>query len=287
MKKFSLIFILLWQCIIADAQTSVYHEFPDSNATWNVFWSSWGYGLQTGNYVYTFSNDTIINGLTYHKINGYAAAIREDLIQKKVYVIPLFDSVPQLLYDFNLNVGDTLKGYLGISSTSYGDTVTTIDSILINSNYRKRWTIHADARITFGNKYYIIEGIGSSKGLLQQYQDFESDSNLECFSQNNQTIYPSADSIMNCASLTSISDKRGIEKLYIFPNPTNGKFQVKLLGIIGNILEITDVLGNVIMKLGIKNDTIEIDLLSQPEGVYFVRVSNSSGNFAMKKIVKQ
>ncbi|MBK6397641.1 MAG: hypothetical protein IPF75_05100 [Bacteroidetes bacterium] len=47
-----------------------------------------------------------------------------------------------MLYDFNLEVGDTVHGYLGSWLFSNNlDTVTAIDSILVGNSYRKRWSI--------------------------------------------------------------------------------------------------------------------------------------------------
>src|ERR1700746_2350414 len=141
MKKL-LLFTFLSFCFISiKAQSWVYHEFPDSNAVWNVSYQETGVGF-CGEYSYTISNDTIINSVTFKKLNktgrdfsmtytssappiwncdhsistptyyNYAGAMREDVLQKKVYYIAMGDTTQQLLYDFNLNVGDTLKGYL-------------------------------------------------------------------------------------------------------------------------------------------------------------------------------
>ncbi len=305
MKKLSLIIILFWQCTIADAQTSVYHEFPDSNATWNVFWSHGGLEY-CAEHVYSFSDDTLINGLVYQKIvdssygynwarnnwlpYGYCDtrytsapsigyfAIREDIPQRKVYIIPSGDTIPQLLYDFNLNVGDTLNSYI----VPVPIIVLSVDSILINSDYRKRWTYNTDIAT-----FYIIEGIGSSCGLLEA-SFFELGSNLDCFSQNDQTLYPAYDATSGCVFITSILENKEMEnELFILPNPSDGKFQVKWNGIKANTLEITDILGNIIVEFRIKNSVMDLDLTSQPKGIYLIKITDSSGNFAIKKIVKE
>src|SRR2546428_7387968 len=79
-------------------------------------------------------------------------------------------------------------------------TVTSIDSILIGNNYRKRWNTNSS--------FSIIEGIGSTLGLLDFCYYLVSPTNfLICFHQNGQTLYP--DTINNCSL---ISDVNGVSK---------------------------------------------------------------------------
>ncbi|MBK5285115.1 MAG: hypothetical protein JJE25_06900, partial [Bacteroidia bacterium] len=95
MKKFFFFFLI---SISVEAQTSVYHPFPDSNAVWvvgvscNVFPCSCGFFTR-----YTMGGDTLINGNIYHKIIqdgipicnpcgcfyiGYYQFIREDTLKR-------------------------------------------------------------------------------------------------------------------------------------------------------------------------------------------------------------
>src|SRR6266853_1395317 len=110
MKKlllsFSLFLFLLTQ---TKAQTSVYHPFPDSNAVWNQ-----GLGISEGCggpyrdfsefYSFVFDGDTAINTNQYHKLyrpfidtpycglyaqsTGYMAGIRQNILNRKVYIVP-------------------------------------------------------------------------------------------------------------------------------------------------------------------------------------------------------
>src|SRR5438270_681988 len=107
MKKL-LLLILTLVTLVVNAQTSVYHAFPDSNAIWNVGHSIAGgpYGLESFYYSYTISGDTTIVATTYHKIwvpavvhttqhsptevfpGYYAGSIRQDTIIRKVFFVP-------------------------------------------------------------------------------------------------------------------------------------------------------------------------------------------------------
>jgi hypothetical protein len=311
MKKNILFLFVLFQCGFTQAQTTVYHSFPNDSAVWNVSYQDyWNYDCR--NYSYSIIGDTIINSTTYHKIweqgesflmkdippqpiptctnqilgtySRYSGAIRENISQRKIYFLPPTYTVESLLYDFTLNVGDTIKGYF---NTYAPIVIQSIDSILIGSQYRKRWNIPPMCGWG-GPAPRIIEGIGSVFGLLELPCGIEKNSRtLECFSQNNRTLYPNYDATTGCVILTTVIEKEDIKNISIFPNPSNGKFQLTLNNLKLNTFEITDVLGNIILRSEIKNETTEIDLSDRSTGIYFVRISNSKGNFVVKKIVKQ
>src|SRR5688572_13337561 len=161
--------ILLLVVCGSQAQTNIYHPFPDSNAVWNVFASGCCTASCPGpindpviddfTFSYFISGDTLVNGLTYHKLyksgshhqhcvlgtsvdnwnfynNVPAGVFRQDTAAKQVYKLASFNQ-ECLLYDFNLNIGDTLKG----DCMNWGSCaiVTSIDSVLVGGNYRTRY----------------------------------------------------------------------------------------------------------------------------------------------------
>lgn len=312
MKKFLFFLLIVWQINALEAQTNVYHPFPAANAIWNVSYQDyWNYNCQ--NYSCSIPDDTIIGSVTYHKIwkqgksllmidnspnplpvctnqitstySYYAGAIREDLPQKKIYFLQPSSTTEQLLYDFTLNVGDTIKGYFS-SNFPPPLIIQYIDSTLIGTQYRKTW--HIDPSNGWGGMPQIIEGIGSIYGLLGTPYTYEKTwIVLECFSQNDQTLYPSYNAANGCALITSVKEKNEFEGISVYPNPTSGKFQLKFNNQKIVLLEITDVLGKIILKKQLEKETTNIDLSAHPNGIYFVKAFDSKGNFVMKKIVKQ
>lgn len=306
MKKLLLISLLVWQVNIALAQTNLYHPFPAANAIWNNHYMDCFF-YDCYDYSYYMPGDTTLNGNTYHKINkqvqlyamistvtqycslgccctnqvignsnSYVGALREDAGQKKVYIVQADSSLEQLLYDFNLNVGDTVKGYFSYSPSLI---VTSIDSVLVGGAYRKSWNLNQQPMS-------IIEGIGLIPDFLK-IPWWEAAVELNCFSENNQKLYPTYDPTSGCALITSIKEKEELADFSIYPNPSNGKFQLKVNNRKSALLEITDILGNGILKKQIQNEITDLDLSEHPNGVYFVKITDSKGVFMMKKIVKQ
>jgi len=239
MKKLLFLLFIFWASA-SNAQTSIYHPFPDSNAQWNIYYWEYGWpGVFEEFYSIEISGDTTINSLQYHKLftpyiqssgisksnqisSGYNGAIRQDTVNRKVYIIPRFELVEQLLYDFTLQVGDTVKGFI----EPYGnqkDVVISIDSVLIGDNYRKKWNINLSYQIS------VIEGVGSTYGLIEKSPvtgaDFP-DISISCFRQNNNTIYP--DTITNCDLITAIHPiPKTNDLINVFPNPSDGKFNIE------------------------------------------------------------
>jgi len=275
------------------AQTNVYHPFPDSNAVWNEQYDYYDFypsPICIDNYSITINGDTMINGLLYRKLltpfvqhqyipphfvgpqvlTGYLGALRQDINDRKVYFVARYDSLETVLYDFNLNVGDTI-----IARTFCAVTVSSIDSILIGSDYRKRW-------VSYGSilgPVEFIEGIGSSKGLLSSW-DCEGDGygkNLNCFQQDGVTLWPFS-SATDCNLITTIEESLSSKVLYeLSPNPfrihskivTYAEFdQLEIFNSIGIRVRTQKVCGNEII----------IEKGALPVGIYFF-ILGSSNNY--------
>ncbi len=200
MKKLFLFAALILEFGIINSQA--YAPFPDSNAFWNEFQYHQGQCDPPDycKYTYYLQGDTILNSQLYHKIYSndsysisYVGGIQE--IDK---IVSFFDrdcSAPVLLYDFGLNVGDSipLSCMLCDEEEPLYMKVNSIDSVLIGDmSYRKR--INFD----YGPSQSWIEGIGSVSGLLYPYYScFTCICGLElvCFEQNNIVLYQNENNV--------------------------------------------------------------------------------------------
>ena len=303
MKKILLVSFTLITFFV-NGQTSVYHPFPDSNAVWNIdgecFCTYSPYPPYSGYEIYsiTISADTIINSQTYHKLkipfvqtdgsscnlfvttSGYTGAIREDTTNKKVFFVPPSENTEQLLYDFTMQVGDTVKGYL--ENYVYAkDIVQSIDSVLVGNSYRKRWNIN-------GSGYYnmqLIEGIGSTYGLIEP-SPIGLDGNqysITCFRQNGQSLYP--DTTSNCGLITSVNSiGKTSNEIKIFPNPSQGSFTIDFDKAEIEEIQLMDILGNIILRQKNINQTqINIDNLNS--GIYILTIIDKGNKTTNRKII--
>jgi hypothetical protein len=286
--------------ISGNAQTAVYHPFPDSNAIWNIqdYYQCW---LSPYNYVgqfysITFANDTTIGTQSYHKLtipffqtvasscvsgsinlNVYKGSIRQDTTNKKVFIVPPSSITEELLYDFTMQVGDTVRGYLE-SNASPRDIVQSIDSVLVGSTYRKKWNINSGYNISF------IEGIGSTYGLLELSPGCITDQleySITCFQQNFQTLYP--DTTSNCQLIDAVNSEEIIsDQVKAFPNPCNGSITIDFGKMESREIILTDLLGHLIFQEKIINQSqFKIDNLQR--GSYILTIIDKTNNTAVRK----
>ena len=296
-KLFLLINVLL--ALSSVAQKSIYYPFPDSNAQWNMHLSLMGYPGPAHEEFYSIiiSGDTLINSLSYQKLvilfvqssgksttslitPGYKGAIRQDTFNKKVFIIPPTTVTEQLLYDFTMQVGDTVRGYIE-TNTNPKDVVESIDSVLVGNNYHKRWSINPNYYISF------IEGVGSTYGLIEYSPGGVvdlADISTTCFQQNGITLYP--DTISNCELITSIAPKDNKNEAFrIYPNPFHGSFTVEFDKSI-NIEEIrlTDIFGRIILKQQTGTLT-KIEIGNLQDQIYILTIIDKDSKTTNEKII--
>jgi hypothetical protein len=304
MKKL-ILFILILSAIAVKSQTNIYHPFPDSAAFWNIEYSS-GYGSDSydENYSITFSGDTIINSTAYHKLvapkikyfshsgaNGYstgwdsgyyAGSIRQDTALRTVYFVLPNDSIEWLLYDFNLEVGDTLKGYL-VDSSSVTYIVQQVDSYFVDNSYRKTWAYN-------GNSFSLIEGIGSMGGLIERFIDMDPVASetfwVQCFVQNDTTIFPETG--FSCELITNVHEKNTQQfSIAISPNPFSTYATVQLSPQFSNSeMYIYNALGVLVYNEKIDQESYHLfNRKNLPSGIYFMQFLNKKAETATLKFL--
>jgi hypothetical protein len=300
MRKLLLGFIIVF-ALKGKAQTNKYHPFPDSNAVWcdSMTWNS-ASARST-----TITGDTVISGKTYHKLvsnsiyyeqgpfpgdvdyqyitssnSSYSGAIRQDTMLRQVYLLSPSATNEIVLYDFSLHVGDTLGNFSIVVGSTTSATITTIDSVLIGTSYRKRWVVNQSGAVLNG---YIIEGIGSTSGLFdyltnEEYPNAPIDY-LTCFSQNNKKYYPYYSTTGSCQqiNISGIQQLANNNELNIYPNPNNGSFVIEPQNTLYNVhCTVYDVNGKLVLSQTINGKT-SIDAGSLNEGVYNISLQSNEG----------
>ncbi len=151
------------------------------------------------------------NSGSYTYVNSSASYfIRSN--NKQMFVRGVFDLNEQLLYDFNLSVGDSLP--LSYNNFDSHILVTAIDSFITPFGYRKRFTLS-------GNTWaqYLIEGVGTNKGLVESLQiGFDCGYDLTCYGLNNISYYPSSAG-PTCELSVGLKEIRKPINYNVYPNP--------------------------------------------------------------------
>lgn len=267
---------------------------PDSNAVWVYSWYDGNCAPTSfcGDIFYTVYGDTLLGNYSYKKIymssNGlpfaFIAGIRQDTVEKKVYLIQNGNctSNDTLLYDYDLGVGDTLNQCNEIvgGETTY---VTACDSLLISGTWRKRIHLNINS--------YLIEGIGSTGGLLGNWNGWIGGYySLKCFSLNGVTIFP--DTICNTYPGTNINDTGFEPDILVQPNPIKeiGYINIRLQNPSNIKLQFFDLYGkkNILLntELNAGLNTIELNVSHFKSGIYNLQIINETETYHVNKLIE-
>lgn len=295
-------FILLITILIFAGQGSTAQKirFTDTTNIWHVKRYTMATYPNGSNTTWEYGDTVSIDSLLYYKLNGYL--IRED--SNKVYVkavtsSPNIDTTEQVVYNYNLNIGDTIKltYYLNDTTRHY---VNKIDSVLINNIYHRMWDIQPVPGNRLGDyNYTVIEGIGSVKGPLYPLNPvgFEQAYQLFCFKNQNSIItVPNNNAIPNpfggdylnpgkCAlAVNQITALKSTPVVY--PHPANQSSVITLpYNINSGILVVYNGMGQVVSTISINNAAkIDVKALNLQSGLYYYRITynNSAASWQGK-----
>jgi hypothetical protein len=299
----------------AHSQTSVYHPFPDSNAKWC---SEYGYGdgveCGHGSMTYLLDGNISINGNIYNRLLHYDTLsvlycmfgnywysrldtvtyyIRQDSVQKKVWIYDSTSNSDKIFYNFNLNIGDTLD-----TSKVYWaqwppfDIITSIDSVIIAGQYRKRYNYGTACNVPVQDTS-MIEGIGGLHGLMNAPACFEAETHLIEFTQNNQMIFEDTVSyplFLYCYDFSTRVDENEFNKkplLLISPNPFHTTASLQLNTSFSQAeLKIYNVLGGEVKRQKITSQTTVINRDGMADGIYFISVSDGEKEWRGRMVVE-
>ena len=311
MKKLLLYFLLFFSLNLSFGQSYSYVPFPTKSAVWWQFFESSISNPNSSCFTQKFliTSDTVIGSYTYHKlhltsssnagINGCAppgnatisqlnyGAFRNDTANKKVWLrrFQYSGSQDTLLYDFDLNLGDTLGSTLLIDSSWFMEVVR-VDTISLGGVLRKRFVL--------GNSYcsdslqVLIEGIGSTAGLtLSPYAPWclNGTATLECMADSVKTIYPDTTTV--CQLVTQLSESTYERNpLLVFPNPTKGQISISAVENLERII-IYNIQGQKVQELSPnKVGATQVNLEGQ-SGIYLIQLLKNDGNIESVKLIKQ
>jgi hypothetical protein len=304
-------FLSLNLCFITGNQVSAQNKQPYQplvveNAHWEVgFYSTenpiWApYQM----YQYLICGDSILNGQQYKKLfyrdlddadpehilsEEFYGLMREDTLNRKVYAINSYNYYNEcpindefLLYDFDLEVGDTTDMCL---LSQWGQW------IIYDINYETIFNKERRLFYQFNNSWeYIIEGVGSNYGLLE-WGNFtkknESGSKGAYFELMNYCNGTDEE----CGYLwVGIEEREESVKLKVTPNPAKEIVNFEF-GNIQNLqqaqLRCYDVFGSLLHSEAIVQGQKEVvlDISSWPSGMYVAVVYSNGGVVGRSKFV--
>jgi hypothetical protein len=288
MKTLIIFSIAFLFCITA--KTQEYTPFDFEKGFWATYQCAPDY-CQTIRYF--CKGDTLIDGIKYYNLYGnistapifgtptlyliYYGGIRDNGNKQVI----LNDGNLRILYDFNLEVGDTLINGIYDFPGEITPVVQRIDSIQICGTYHKRYK--TQYKISYNDSVSLIEGIGMSQCLLG-FNNIETGGGEFGF----RGCYVEAGNI-NCNKCDLISDVKNnyslSEDIRIFPNPSNSILTIISLKDFKK-LSILDLSGRIqFTKTCTGGHNLEINTKSLYSGYYILRIEFQDNTLISKSII--
>lgn len=207
----------------------------------------------------------------------YRGALRIE--GQKVYLIPTETSDPILLYDFDLEAGDTFDLVQPWSNWVDKIVVKSTEELLISGKVRK--VIHFEPYNWGYEEEYWVEGIGSNLGLLNRGSGQGPDygTYLSCFRHNDELInitqqpceFPE---IPECPFLSNNNHGKANVHLYLTPNPANETVTLSSSEADSTPwnLKVHDIAGKLILERKEVELPLKLDISDWQDGTYLFTV---------------
>ncbi len=142
--------------------------------------------------------------------------------------------------------------------------------------------IAADQATTGGADFCMIWKVFARRGLGVNASSGDTDISID---EVEDYTEPAAGP--NCTNLATNSFGINNSDVKIYPNPTNGQFNIKINQFVGKVnIQVVDLNGRLILDIKDDNFNIEktIDLSAFQSGIYLVKVTSDEANFTQKII---
>ncbi len=274
-----------------------YGQFISESKVWKTAYSEYeNYDVaRTITKSYFFEGDTIIAGTAYSKLNYYTDSIRTSDSEiffetgiraegSKIYnsPSPLNNLNGTLLYDFEMQVGDTLfSGQNDVDIPIY-TVVNVIDSMLVQGEFKKLYLINSGEVYLGDTTEYHYRSVLEDYGDLDNAPFFphclqiindECLHEILCISNTGEVIYenPKFD---YCFIDFNVSVLEHDNQIKIFPNPVQSKLNLESSHHFDSntIVTINDLFGRQLIHTKFHGNHNSISVEGLSKGIYFLGI---------------
>ncbi len=259
-------------------------------------WNPNNYGIHS----MVVQGDTILHGIACKIVTHYPLDsppkvnyVYEN--DEQVFIYNSFEEVFEIFYDFNLNIGDTLR-------LPWNAMYILLDAGVINLGNvnRKFQYIHLIGNTLVDTNYLVLEGIGLVGSLMQTdslfcsyFFPFDGFCNsavdgwniyFRCFQDGVFSYRPFDECTLSGTSPLLENQVH----FAISPNPAHQSFLVKLNGQFGlGSLELLSTTGQIVHRQAAVDldNLLEVPVVDLPNGLYFVRLTNEHGSVSKTVVV--
>jgi hypothetical protein len=234
---------------------------------------------------YYFGDSVWLDNTAYRELiaNGQSGIFQPGKYYReeagKVFMKRTGFSQEKLIYNFNLETGDTLE--LNLNALSFYHVILVDSVALFSGEKRKRILLDpfsGSSQITW------IEGVGSLSGTMNTQYMLSLDcwNSLNCYQFNGSSQYPSAD-----CPFSSVLDANAMSnRVSVYPNPAQNQVFIRPKGDWTiNTIEIANIWGQV-LRVFEPATSGEVPLDGLQSGVYLLKMEFQNGESGVAKVVK-
>ncbi len=280
-----------------------YIPLIDTTKFWDIGHYSMGHICGYSDYSnpkrYFFKGDTVINTKTYSKVYAYSFRnfnddkpmcppfeidtnyyltdifIREEINKMRVFRYNIYTNEEELLYDFNLAVGDTF--YNNVYSNMIVDTIYNVTT---NDGIDRKCISFNKKCLNCGDRF--IEGIGGPQGPFEMpFELFENGYFVMCIKDNSGIVQGNT-----CYEfLTSIDEVYVKDEIDIYPIPAKNYLYIDFNNLYGyKKIDIISLTGQTISSSATKESKIDINISGINSGYFLIKIKYSDKTIIYKLI---
>jgi len=265
MQKIFVTLLLSGFFINTFAQT--YTPMLENGKIWNMKYETWTVGIPnstvTTNYGYFIDGTTTFNSTTYYVLrdsrNTNVYYLREDITNKKVYLYSTTNSTEELLYDFNVQVGDVFNA--AKLNPTFTATERTVVAIGTEMKFGINTKVYTLASANNSNCVKIYEGIGFvPEGLV--------DDPINCTTFDPNYRY----TLTNINQTLAVDAYSSKSTFFVFYDAAAQQLKLNKSNVLFNI-KIYSVLGQKVLDRSFKS---VLDVTQLKKGLYFYNISSNN-----------
>jgi len=248
---------------------------------------------------YFTEGDTLVDNKNYKVLDGYhyisrTFLLREEVTTKKVFLnlIQPKGNTEYLLYDFSMNVGDSIDMKNPISpfveNAGYYQLDSIVSTPINNKNHRFFYLSPTPSNTTSSNPAIWVEGIGSLSliNAPSGKPDFNEAGKLSCFFKEGSLYYSDLTVVSACSPnvLEIANDRQEASQPEIIKLAEHHYQLTHAMNI--SSVHIFDLTGQKIKEMTNKDgDKVNINLSGYPSGIYLMVVTSNNQRHTTFKIL--
>lgn len=262
-----------------DSSAQNYTPFPEDSAVWTLQYKPYNTGVWPSQATYlTITGDTIINTMSYNKLyevgKKYLCGYRNDISNKRVYIIRADSSNEELAFDFNMQIDSTITDF-----ANNPFVVKHVDSVLLNNmTYKAYYNYKAN---TYNSYFALLEGIGSRSFVASLLKVVLTGGDLviTCFEERNfkqEDIDKMTTGCYKPFNVNGSSFEFKTSLVKVFPNPCKGQLLIEGIETMKKIkvFNVTGQLEVILSSFDKSGNQYQIKLPENLNGLYWLEFDN-------------